>query len=488
MKKTTALLLIAAPFVFSACKKSKDAEPEPNPPIYELPYNKEGVTANKAFMENEGRDFVKKVNDLSSNTAIDALETFNSLGAPDVDVTVNALSNMGVGSQEIAGIKSVLNTITAPVSEKKAYRLSKAFGIYKYNQSTKLWDLTPSSDKIEFQFPATKNGNTNNTILTVTYKNSGKSYVFNSKYYRYKYDPNTGNVDVTEVNLEETYELPSEVLAKMTIGGSEVLNLTSTYAYHDDKLPKSVNASLSLGSYVAKFEVNNDNKLVATKFSFAKGAETLIALNANTNFSALSYDKVFNSKDDEIFDLFTSANTTFAVGNLTLGGQIDYKAMHSELKAARAKAPVSPNWETYFGSIKYPNRNDYSTVEAYENAIREYSVKWEAASKLYNAAYDKYRSDNEKYEKDYYTLLANLLNKNGAAVAVNTKTKTKIASITFQLKDDVYQWGNTTVHEYNIEPLLVFGDGSKVSFEVFGDTGFEKLIDDIEALLEKFEI
>ncbi len=59
MKKTTALLLIAAPFVFSACKKSKDAEPE-NPPIYELPYNTEGVTANKAFMETEGRDFVKK--------------------------------------------------------------------------------------------------------------------------------------------------------------------------------------------------------------------------------------------------------------------------------------------------------------------------------------------------------------------------------------------------------------------------------------------
>ena len=83
-------------------------------------------------------------------------------------------------------------------------------------------------------------------------------------------------------------------------------------------------------------------------------------------------------------------------------------------------------------------------------------------------------------------MLANLLNKNAAAVVVNTKTKKKIASVTFQLKDDVYQYGNTTVHSYDVEPLLVFGDESKVSFEVFGETGFDNLIDDIEALMDKF--
>lgn len=487
MKKTTVLLLIAAPIVFSACKKSNDAEPESNPPIYELPYNTEGVTANKAFMESEGRDFVKKVDDLSSNTAIDALETFGSLEAPEVDITVNAIKKLGVGSQEIAAINSVLSTITTSVTEKKSYKLSKAFGIYKYNSTTKEWDLTASSDKIEFQFPATKNGTTNNTILTVTYKNSGKSYVFNSTDYNYVYNPQTGDYDIVEINTEETYELPSEILAKMTISGSEVLNLSSAYSYHDDKLPQLINVSLVLGSYAAKLETKTDSKVASFKFSFTKGSETLMALETNSNFSALSYDNLVNSEDDELLDLFVSANTTFSVGNLTLGGQLDYKTMHNELKTVRDKEPASPDWNTYFGNIKYPVYDDYNSYEEYQQAMNEYESKYNAALTLYNAAWDKYVSDNEKYEKEYYTLLANLLNKNGAVVVVNTKTKKKIASVTFVLQDDVQQYDDVTRHYYNVEPLLVFGDGSKISFEVFGDTGFENLIDDIEALLEKFD-
>lgn len=483
MKKTTALLLIAAPFLFGACKKSKDSD---NPPIYELPYNTEGVTANKAFMETEGRDFVKKIDDLSSNAAIKALENFNILEAPEVDVTVNAIKKMGVGSQEIAAINSVLSTITTAVSEKKSYKLSKAFGIYTFNQSSKKWDLTASNDKIEFHFPATKNGNTNNTVLTVTYKNSGKSYVYNSTSYDYVYNPQTELYDVVEINTEETYELPSELSARMTINSSEVMNLSSTYSYHADNLPQLINVNLSLGSYTAKLEANTDNKLAGTKFSFSKNSETLIALEANANFSSLSHDILVNSKDEEILDLFASANTTFAVGNLTLGGQLDYKTMHNELKTVRDKEPAYPNWNTYFGGIKYPIYTEYSNDEEYQIALSEYYSKWEVASDLYDVAYQKYVKDNELYEKEYYTLLANLLNKHGAAVVVNTKTKKKIAALTFVLKDDVYQYDNTTRHYYDVEPLLVFGDGSKISFEVFGETGFENLIDDIEALLEKF--
>lgn len=484
MKKTTVLLLIAVPIVFNACKKSNDSNPENNPPIYELPYDKEGVTANKAFMESEGRDFVKKIDDLSSNTAIEAIKNFNRLEAPEIDITVNGFRKMTEGSQEIEAINNALRTLA---TEKKSYILSKAYGIYKYNQSTKKWDRTAASDKIEFHFPATANGNTNNTVLTITYKNSGKTYVENSTNYDYVYNPQTGNYDVVEINKEETYELPSELKAKMTINNSEVMNLSSNYSYHDDKLPQLVNVNLSLGSYTAKLETKNDNKLVGFKFSFGKGAETLMALETNSNFSSLSYDKLVNSKDDDALDLFVSANTTFAVGSVTMGAQIDYKTMHNELKTVRDREPAYPEWETYFGGIKYPNYADYGNYDAFQKALNEYQTKWDAANKLYNAAYQKYKKDHEAYEKEYNTLLATLLNKNAAAVVVNTKTKKKIASVTFQLKDEVYQYGNTTEHYYSVEPLLVFGDESKVTFEVFGETGFDNLVDDIEALLEKFE-
>ncbi len=137
------------------------------------------------------------------------------LEAPEVDITVNAIKKLGAGSQEIAAINSVLSSITTTsVTEKKSYQLSKAFGIYKFNQTTKKWDLTASNDKIEFHFPATQNGTTNNTVLTITYKNSGKSWVFNSTHYDYVYNPQTQNYDAVEVNTEETYELPSELFGQ----------------------------------------------------------------------------------------------------------------------------------------------------------------------------------------------------------------------------------------------------------------------------------
>ncbi len=161
--------------------------------------------------------------------------------------------------------------------------------------------------------------------------------------------------------------------------------------------------------------------------------------------------------------------------------------MHNELKTVRDKEPASPDWNAYFGAIKYPNYNDYPNNEAYQEAMNEYWEKWELQAAFMMPHMKKNRKDYELYEKEYYTLLANLLNKNGAAVVVNTKTKKKIASVTFQLKDEVFQYGDVTRHDYDVEPLLVFGDGSKVSFEVFGETGFENLIDDIEALPEKFE-
>jgi hypothetical protein len=311
--------------------------------------------------------------------------------------------------------------------------------------------------------------------------------VYNSTHYDYVRNPETGNYEPIEVNTEETYELPSEISARMTINSSEVMNLSSNFSYHDDKLPQLINVNLSLGSYAAKLETKNDNKLASFKFSFSKGSETLMALETNSNFSSLSHDNLVNAEDDEVLDLFVSANTTLALGNVTLGGQLDYKTMHNELKSARDKKPAYPDWDTYFGGIKYPVYEEYNSDEEYQQALNEYNAKWQVAYSLYNAAFKKYVIDHEKYEKEYYTLLANLLNKNGAAVVVNTKTKKKIASITFQLKDEVYQYDDVIRHDYDVEPLLVFGDGSKISFEVFGETGFENLIDDIEALLEKFE-
>ena len=53
------LVLGVCLFAFS-CKKSKD-ETTDTTDLFELPYNKASVENNKAFLEKEGRDFIKKI-------------------------------------------------------------------------------------------------------------------------------------------------------------------------------------------------------------------------------------------------------------------------------------------------------------------------------------------------------------------------------------------------------------------------------------------
>lgn len=490
--KRTLLLLIAGVLAFTACKKSSNSRNDENEEVYELPYNKEGVTANKAFLESEGRDFIKKIEDINTNTAIKALESFGNLNAPELDITVSALTKIGTSTQKIAGINHALAKIAAAGAAKESYKLSKAFGIYTYNPSKKDWDKTTSNDKIEFHFPAIKGGKTNNAVLTINYKNSGKSIIYNTTETSYIYNVKTNQYDWVEKDVEKTYELPSTLTASLNIGGTTAMNINSNYTYHSDNLPNLANVNIEFGAYKANAEVNNDKKDVNIKFGFTKGNETLIAVTGNSNFNVLSYDKLINQKEEDLLDLLNSANTSLKIGNVMLSGHLNFKIVYNELKPIDDKRPTAPNWDSYFENIKYPNYSDYyNNYAAYQKALEEYNIKSDIARKAYNIAYEKYRVGNEKVEKEYYTVLANSLNKNSAMVVANTKTNTKIASVFFQLDEDSYNYTNEntsiTHYYYDLEPLLEFGDGSKIDFETFGDTGFQNLIDDIESLLNKFD-
>lgn len=486
MRKTL-LFVTAASLAFTACKKNGHPEQESDKDIYELPYNKEGITANKAFLESEGRTFVKQINDLPNEQAIKALESLAELNVPELDITVQALAKMGQAKEKIAAIHNTLAQVASAATAKESYKLSEAYGIYNYNATTEEWDKTAATDRIEFKFPAIKGGKTNNATLTLTYTSSGKSVTYTEEEYDWTYDPNTGVGQEKITQVEKTYELPAAITAKMTIGGTAAMELTSTYSYHDDNLPKAASVSFKLGGYTAKADVKNDNKVAETKFSLAKGAEVLIAASSNSNFNTVSYDKISNAADDELADLLVSANTTLRVGAVTMAGHLDFKTVYNAVKPILDTEPSYPEWDAYFGNIIRPEWEDYNNDNvAYTKAMQEYEAKQEAAEVKYNAASEKYRTDYEKYEKAYNTALATALNKNGTLVLANNKTKEKIASITFELDEEMYKSDDKTRYSYEVQPLLVFGDGSKVDFETFGDTGFQKLIDDMEDLINKF--
>ncbi|MDR2284512.1 MAG: hypothetical protein LBE37_14945, partial [Sphingobacterium sp.] len=447
MRKTL-LILTAGALTFTACKKSSYPEVEPDD-IYELPYNKDDVATNKAFVESEGRDFVKQVNGLPNEPAFDALKSLSDLDLPELELsaTLNAVAKLGTSTKKIAAISGALSEAASLGSKIETYKLSNAFGIYKYNATKDTWDKTSSNDKIEFHFPSTKGGKSNDAVLAFTYKSSGKT--FTQKDIEYDYVQNNGNWESHSTDVERIYELPASVLGTLTIGGKNALELTSTFDYHGDNLPKSALAKMTIGAYSAQTEINNDNKAATVKFTFAKNGQTLIAASGNSTFDNISYDKLTNDEVDPA-DFLLTTNTNIVVGDITMAGQIDFAKVNSIVKPLDK---TEPRREDFQYKKEQPKYEDYNDLDAFKEAQSEYYRELSKADKLYKVAY-------EKHQKEYNTALAKALNENSVVAAVNTAKKEKIASLLFQATEDKYEYNSGTENEvsyyYDIEPLLVF--------------------------------
>ena len=479
MKKSTICFVLAAILVLS-CSKKKEPEGIIEKETFELPYNKEGVTANKAFIESEGRDLIKKIDDLSTDPSIKAFESLAELELPEVSIVTSSLVKIGTAKEKFAAINNLLAEVSTSGKSYESYKLSKAYGIYKYNHTSKDWDKTASNDKIEFHFPALKGGRTNNAILTVSYKSSGKTIDYTRTEYEYVYNQKTNQYDEKITEVETKVELPSDFNSSLTVGGNKIFDLNSNFAYHSDNLPKEAKVNLKFGSYAISSEVSNTNKKTSANFEWKKSNDVLISINANSDYNEISYNKLNELDEDEALDYLISGNTNIQVANLKIAGELNFKKIYNELKPI---ADTEPDYDSYFANINYPEFADYQNNSAYQKALDEYYEKQEAASEKYNNAY-------ASYEKKYSAAAANSLNKNSAVLIVNTKTNNKIASLTFEQKEEKYEYyngvKNVVNYYYEVEPLLVFGDGSKIDFESFGETGFEKLIDDIEDLINKF--
>lgn len=473
--KRIILSIVLCTVLCASCKKSNPSDDDRGE--YELPYNNEGVTANKAFIEAEGKEFINKIDDLNQSATIKAIESLSELDVPEIDIVSNSIQQLAVSKSKVAAIHSFLGQIAAIEKSVETYNFKNTFGIYTYNYANDTWEKSPSTDKLEFHFPSVKGGRANNAVLRITSKDSGKTFNDEWTDYRYEYNPVSRQYEEYEVLIESIYHLPSSLTATLTIGNSEVLNLTSSYSYNDDSFPVSSTVNLKLEAYSAFASYSNKNNQADVQFSFSKNNEKLLETSGNSKFNGLTIDKLKNAEgEQEFLDLLALANADFKVGNLKISGNVNFDKINVETRSIRSSEPEYPSWEKYFGSIEYPNYEDYANYEAYQEALEEYLAKYEAAEEKYNQEYIKYDMAYEKYQNDYNTALAKSLNANSLFTIINGKSNKIIASITFELDN-----------KYNeLEPLLVFGDGSKLDFETFTETGFKGLINAFEDLIDNY--
>ncbi len=234
----------------------------------------------------------------------------------------------------------------------------------------------------------------------------------------------------------EKVELPKSSTATLKVDGKTELTWTSSHEYKADGTPTKTNASVTIGSFILASSANNDGNNVSSGFSLKKGSKQLLA----ANLSGESTVTVTNvSNEDDVENLIKNANADFTLMNYKFIGQANIKEM---IKAMDA---ISGN-----------------------NTGNKEAAVW---------------------------------NTHAQFVAVNTKDNSLIAKVEF-LGTDETECYKHPVWDYNqdkyvdqqycydyssVEPLLVFKDGSKQSLDAFAENGFNKIVDELESLIEKFD-
>lgn len=330
--------------VLSSCKKDPKTDKNESDDLFKLEYSNLTPEQNKKTVENAGIEFVKKINSLPDEPFINVLKHLTEL-EPEIKASSTVSSVLGIGNA--AGrkdVKGIFNATTSAADQ--GIKLSDLYRIYTWNASTKVWDETASSDKVEFRFPSAAGKTSNDAVLTLSYVASKLKATVDG----------------------ESVELPSTITAALKVSNAELMKLTSAYDYKPDGTPTSVDIDLLMGAFAFKTKISNSTSKLSSEFSIRKGTEVLISLNASASGS-MSLDNANNAND--ISDVMENANASFEIMNIKLAGQVDFKSLSKETKAFENKSDSISNvketavWNKYL-HLAVINKNDNTIIAKVE--------------------------------------------------------------------------------------------------------------------------
>lgn len=407
MKKQLLYLALGVAVLAFGCKKKTD--PGQDDP-FKLEYSNNTVEQNKSELEKSGTEFVKEFSTLPDEPFIDVLDVFSTLNFEAVDVDAIGLNT--VNEIKLAATKKSIKTFVSvtPGTVNDIAKLSNVYGIYVWNASREEFVKQAATDKVEFRFPSTDGGTTNNAILTFTYE-----------------------VGLTATIDGEKVELPKKSTTVLKVNTKTELSINTTHEYTSDGTPTKSNVTAVMGAFEMNTGVVNDSKNASVNFAIKKGTKSLMSISASASGKG-SVGAVV----DEDEDLITNGNFTLEVMNYKFTGKADIKSIIDETDAISDNSPES-------------------------------RINKEAA----------------------------IFNKHAQLVVVNTTNNTIIAKVEMKgstTRDcyDYQEWDGskfvTRTECYTgteLIPTLVFKDGTKQSFEDYGENGFQAVIDEFEKITDK---
>jgi len=333
MKINYLAILLAGAMLFASCKKDK----EESPSINSAETDKAAIEDNAVEVANSLKAFaadpgVKASGNLGNLTSKDDVSTLKSLKS------LSVLKSFAEGKMDLKSVASELKIGAITTSEED---FNNAKGVYTWNSSTSMWDeaVNSSATSIQFKFPSTSTGTTNDATFEIT------------------------TFDFDYITLDgEQVEQPVDIDATLKVGSSAVLTYAFTATYSNDR-PTSVSTTLTIGEFSMSFNASNTNTAANTDYSFKQGSQTIIGYGASAigNWTESNVTAATTTPDEvNIGMIVTSATVYYTFFNIKLSVSSNVKNLYDKIEAnpdmelSEGVALINSN---VTGKIAYTNGN-----------------------------------------------------------------------------------------------------------------------------------
>lgn len=397
--------------------------------ITKQPYSKLTPAEQKVKLEAEANTMLVQMDKSKTSGAIEAIQNLEELLNIDgVDV---------FGGKNDNEIEDILN-------------VSGVYGIYTWNNSTKMWVKTTSTTELKFVFPAKATQTANNATL------SSKS---NSSNIKIKLEDSYNWQSGTTINDE--FYLPTSVDATLTIDAKPAATFATTAKYTGIvETPDESSFKMVLNDGYT-YEISGSKKATqnTAKSSFTYNGKNLVSFTAG---STADIDALI--EDEDLIKYQGKANGLVQImDNFIIVADMDIEGLGNDA-ANLEKKLIEPDYNT---STYYSKINDFN--KAYSEA----------------------------------EVLAS--NKNIKLILVSKKDGTKIADVisrsekgysdTYHFEwnesDNYWSWNENNsgmiYQEYDEVLYLKFNDSTEVAMSTYFSEGFDKLETKFEDFLKAFE-
>jgi hypothetical protein len=421
--------------------------------IIKQPYSKLTPSEQKVKLEAEANEMLVQMNKSKTSGAIEAIQNLGDLlSISSVDIF------NGKNDNEIEDILNV----------------SGVYGIYTWNNSTKIWVKTASTTELKFIFPAKATQTANNASLSSKSNSSNIKIKLEDTYGNWVYDPVTDNYIQTP-SINDEFYLPTSVEAILTIDNAQAATFATTAKYTGTvETPDESSFKMVLNDGYT-YEINGSKKATqnTAKSSFTYNGKNLVSFTAG---STADIDALI--EDEDLIQYQGKANGLVQImDNFIIVADMDIATQTKEEEALEK-------------SLLYPSYPDYQSPKA-----------------DYKAYYTAQNTYNKKFSE------GNVVNsnKNLKLILISKKDGTKIADVVYRsekgdsydnevpvwVKDPYYTnggyWsyngnGETITIQYYDEVLyLKFNDSTEVAMSTYFSEGFDNLETKFEDFLKAFE-